>query len=93
MLTDIQKKKFLEISGKDYLGNELKGSFPTQKAYNDPKWKKHSPWIFTYIIEPEPGYLICELVHRLTNNRIFGWDKVGNVLPDQIIEKYFQPHG
>ena len=91
-LTDIQKKKFLETSGKEYLGKELHGDFSTTRAYNDEKWESHSPWIFSYVIEPETGYLICELVHRMTNNRIFGWDKDGNDLLSDITGKYFKPH-
>lgn len=92
MLTDIQKQKFLEISGKEYEGEELKGHFSAQRAYNDKKWEYYSPWIFSYVIEPDSRNLICELVHRMTNNRIFGWDRNGNELPNEIIEKYFKPH-
>jgi len=91
-LTEIQKQKFLEISGMKYEGNEMKGQFSTQRAYNDDKCKEHSPWIFTYVIEPDSGNLICELEHRMTNNRIFGWDKDGNDLSTEITEKYFKPH-
>ena len=91
-LSDIQKQKFQEISGHEYTGNELKGSFQTQNAYNDERGKNHSPWIFTYIIEPETGNLICELDHRMTSNRIYGWDRNGNVLPSEITEKYFTQH-
>ncbi|MGM1055438.1 MAG: hypothetical protein ACQEWG_06090 [Bacteroidota bacterium] len=92
VLADIQKKKFLETSGKKYIGKELKGSFSTKRPYNDEKWEKYSPWLFSYVIEPETGNLICELEHRMTNNRIYGWDKVGNELENEIIEKYFIPH-
>lgn len=91
-LTKIQKTKFFEISGKEYEGDILEGSFKTNRAYNDPKWEKHSPWIFSFVIEPDTGNLICELEHRMTNNRILGWDKEGNELPKDIKEKYFKPH-
>ena len=92
ILTDIQKQKFFETSGMEYKGNELKGHFSTQRAYNDKKWEDFSPWIFSYVIESDSGNLICELEHRMTNNRIFGWDKDGNELPTEITEKYFKPH-
>ncbi len=92
VLTDIQKRKFFETSGKEYTGDELNGQFSTQRAYNDEKWKNHSPWLFSYVIEPDTGYLICELEHRMTNNRIFGWGKDGIELPSDITEKYFKPH-
>lgn len=91
-LTDIQKRKFFETSGKEYTGEELNGQFSTQSAYDDDKWKNHSPWLFSYVIEPDTGYLICEIEHRMTNNRIFGWDKEGNELSTEIKEKYFKPH-
>ena len=92
ILTAIQKEKFLETSGKEYSGKELKHQFLTNKAYNDTKWENHSPWLFSYVIELETNYLICELEHRMTNNRIFGWDKDGNELSSEIKEKHFKPH-
>lgn len=92
LLTDIQKKKFLETSGHEYTGEALKGKFDTSRAFNDPIGEKYSPWIFSYIIEEDTGNLICELVHRMTNNRIFGWDKAGNELPKEVTEIYFKPH-
>lgn len=92
ILTEIQKKKFLETSGKKYAEEELKGRFSTNRAYNNEKWKNHSPWLFSFVIELETSYLICELDHRMTNNRIFGWDKDGNELSNEIKEKYFKLH-
>lgn len=91
-LSEKQKVYFLEISGTDYIEGKLNDSFPTNKAYNDKKWENHSPWIFSYIIESDTGYFICELVHRMTNNRIYGWDREGNELSSEITEKYFKPH-
>ena len=91
-LTDIQKQKFLETSGKEFSGEALKGRFSTTRAYNDPKWEQYSPWIFSYVIEADTGNLICQLVHRMTNNRIFGWDREGNELPSDITEKYYKPY-
>ena len=91
-LTDIQKRKFFETSGKEYTGEDLKGEFSTKRAFNDDKWENHSPWFFSYVIEPDTVYLICELEHRMTNNRLFGWDKDRNELSTDIKEKYFKPH-
>ena len=91
LLTPIQKEKFLSISGYEFTFTELKGRFSTPYPNNDRKWK-YSPWIFTYIIEEETGNLICELEHRMTNNRIYGWDKEGNELPIEILSKYFKQH-
>lgn len=90
-LTQIQKEKFLNISGIEFSFCEFKGQFSTPFPYNDREWKL-SPWIFTYIIEEDTGNLICELEHRMTNNRIYGWDKFGNELPDSVLHKYFTPH-
>jgi len=91
-LSEIQKKNFLEISGVEYQAGELKGQFNTNRAYNDSKGEGYSPWIFSYVIEPDTGFLICELEHRMTNNRIYGWDREGNELPLEILGKHFTPH-
>ncbi len=91
-LTDIQKQKFFKTSGQEYKGNELNGSFLTNRAYNDEKWENYSPWMFSFVFDTETENLICELDHRMTNNRIFGWDKNGNELSNNITEKYFKPH-
>jgi hypothetical protein len=91
-LSEIQKRRFLETCGMEYEGEELQGQFLTRRAFNDDKWEKLSPWIFSYVIEPDTGYLICELDHKMSNNRIFGWDRDGNELPKTITNKYFEPH-
>ena len=90
-LSPIQQQLFLDISGKEYETGKLKGSFSTDRPYNDPDWK-YSPWIFSYVIELETGYFVCEIVHRMTNNRIYGWDSEGNELPSEITDKYFISH-
>ena len=91
LLSSIQKEKFLSISGFEFTFSELKGQFQTPYPYNNKKWDL-SPWHFTYIIEEDTGNLICEIVHRMTNNRIYGWDKEGNELPQEILDKYFKAH-
>lgn len=92
LLSEIQRKKFFETSGQHFRGREREGKFLTKRAYNDEKWEQYSPWIFNYIIESDTGNLICELEHKMTNNRIYGWDKDGNELPEKITLQYFKPH-
>ena len=85
----LRKGKVLTSSGKEFVSGDFAGCFKT--SYPN-KGNDFSPWVFTYVIEEETGNLICELVHRMTNNRIFGWDKLGNKLPNEILHKYFTPH-
>jgi hypothetical protein len=90
-ITEIQKQKFKELSGFEFTFNENKGEFQTPYPYNDKDWKC-SPWHFRFVIEEETNNLICELSHRMTNNRIHGWDVNGNDLKTEILHKYFEPH-
>jgi len=87
-LSDIQKKLFLQTSGYEYDGKQ-RGFFQTDRPYNNSGYQ-HSPWNFSFVIEPETGYLICELSHRMTNNRIYGWDALGNELTYELTKKYFR---
>ena len=91
-LSGIQRQKFFETSGKEYTEGKKQDSFPTNRAYNDKKWEKYSPWIYSYVIDTDTGFFICELDHRMTNNRIYGWDREGNELSPEITRKYFIPH-
>lgn len=88
-LSDIQKELFLKTSGYEYDGKDLQGFFQTDRPYNNSDYK-YSPWTFSYVYVTETGYLICELSHRMTNNRIYGWDAMGNELPYEISKKYFR---
>ena len=95
MLTDTQKELFKDRSGFDYDNmpdecskDEEFTSFRTPYPYNDREWKL-SPWWFTFVIE-ENGNLITEIEHRMTNNRIIGWDKEGKKLSNEITSKYFK---
>ena len=92
LLTPIQKEKFLSISGTEFVSTQLNGEFTTPYPYNNREWDL-SPWHFSYVIEEDTGNLICELSHRMTNNRIYGWDRIGNELSKEILYKYFTPHG
>lgn len=88
-LSPVQKEKFLAISGEVYKeGTE--GNFLTKYPYNNRDWKL-SPWHFTFMLEKETGHFVCELSHRMTNNRIYGWDQEGNELPDEVLHKFFKP--
>ena len=95
-----QLERFRALSGEDYETNSrdysdeggLKtGKFLTKRPYDDKDWRL-SPWNFSFVLEKETGYLVCELGHRMTNNRIHGWDRGGNELPDAILHRYFRPH-
>ena len=77
LLTTIQKEKFLSISGIEFTFEELKGQFTTPHPYNNREWHL-SPWIFTYVIEENTGNLVCELEHRMTNNRKYNFGKLSN---------------
>ncbi len=88
-LSPIQKEKFLAISGEVYRGG-TEGNFLTKYPYNDRDWKL-SPWRFIFVLEKETGDFVCELSHRMTNNRIYGWDQEGNALPDEVLHKIFKP--
>jgi hypothetical protein len=89
LLSQIQKEKFLEVSGIEYDGSQLKGDFSTPYPFNNREWTL-SPWKFSFVFEEETGNLFCELMHRMTNNRVFGWDYAGNELSKDFILKYFK---
>ena len=90
-LSVVQIQKFFEISGTEYDPTKKPGSFPTKYPNNNREWKG-SPWVFTYVFEEHTGYFICELSHRMTNNRVFGWDQDGNELSPDVTSKHFDPH-
>lgn len=91
VISKIQKEKYKDFSGLDYVGSENRGSFQTLYPHNDHNWKS-SPFNFSFIFEQETGNLICELDHRMTNNEIRGWDQEGNDLSEKTTGKYFLPH-
>ncbi len=88
MLTKIQKEKFLEIACIEYDGKTMRGSFLTKYPYNDKSWS-HSPWNFRFQIDTKTGNLYCELSHRMTNNRMYGWNANGDELTLQDIRKIY----
>ena len=90
-LSKIQEEKFISIAGHAYEGKALKGTFKTLRPYNQEDYP-YSPWIFSFVIEEDTGNLICELDHRMTNNRIYGWDTEGRELSTEILYRYFKPH-
>ncbi|MEO0469148.1 MAG: hypothetical protein AAF206_05970 [Bacteroidota bacterium] len=91
ILSKAQEEAFLNLSGKHFDGKSYQVKIRTEFPYNNREWQ-YSPWLFSWVIESESGYLICELVHRMTNNRIHGWDREGNELPAEISHRHFQPH-
>lgn len=89
-LSQIQKQKFLDISGIEYDETQLSTCFSTPYPYNNREWS-FSPWQFSFAFVSETACLFCELTHPMTNNRIFGWDSEGNELSIEEISKYFKP--
>lgn len=87
-LSEIQKEKYCQISGHKYNEGELKGSFTTKIPFNDPGWT-HSPWTFSFVLQSDTGYFICELSHPLTSNRVYGFDRQGFDLPAEVIHSVF----
>ena len=99
-LSSLQQESFLAVSGEEYEAHwgdyiDLRclqvGKFLTKRPNNDKDWKL-SPWRFAFVLEKETGHFICELEHRMTNNRIYGWDRQGNELADDVLHQYFLPH-
>ena len=76
MLSLIQQELFLKASSRPYDGVSTEGEFTTSNN-----------WIFSFVIDDN---LICELYHRMTNNRVFGWDREGNKLDYKITSQYFE---
>lgn len=95
-----QRKRFRALSGEDYetrsknyvdCGELKTGQFLTKRPYDNKDWHL-SAWNFSFVLEKDTGHLVCELGHRMTNNRIHGWDRRGNELPDAILHRHFRPH-
>ena len=89
-LSDIQEGLFLEVAGYPYRGPDHEGVFSTDRPYNRP-WNL-SPWFFCFQFHPDTGYLFCQLDHRMTNNRTYGWDYEGSSLPRELIDEVYPPH-
>jgi len=89
-LSNIQKIKYQQVCGYEYSGNELSGKILTDRPY-DKKWNL-SPWYFSFIFQQYTGFLFCELDHRMTNNRTFGWDYHGNDIDSKLIDTIYPPH-
>ena len=92
MLTKNQKQKFLDISGIEYLEeHELEGKFMTPYPFNNKEWDL-SPWHVSFIFDKSTNYLHIELDHRMTNNRIFCFDKNGESIEGKERFKFYQQH-
>ena len=98
-LSPSQEERFCDISGKRYVAHHeyevdlrylAAGTFMTEYPCNNRDWDM-SPWRFTFVLEKQTGHFICELRHRMTNNRIYGWDQEGNELPDEVLHNFFSP--
>ena len=92
MISELQKQKFLEVSGFEYIESHgLKGLMLTPFPCNDKTWDL-SPWNFRYVYDINTGYLHMELDHRMTNNRIFCVDSNGGSINGEEQFKYFKQH-
>lgn len=89
-LSRVQRERFKAMAGYPYEGDAHEGSFSTDRPHNEP-WDL-SPFWFSYQFHPETGHLFCELDHRMTNNRIAGWDQDGNELARELVEAVFPSH-
>ena len=92
MISEVQKQKFLDISGIEYLEeHELEGKFMTPYPFNNKEWDL-SPWNFSYVYDSVTGFLHMEIDHRMTNNRIFCVDSNGDSINGEEQFKYFKLH-
>jgi hypothetical protein len=82
-----QRKRFKEISGREYPGFQLSGSFATDRPF-DEEWTG-TPWNFSYVFHTGTGNLICEMSHHMTNNRTYGFTYDGNRIEGSVIESIF----
>ena len=90
-LSDVQKSEFKSLSGYEYDGKSMTGHFETDRPYDADDWRL-SAWIFSFEFDTNTGYLYCELDHRMTNNRVSGWDQNGNELSLDLLEKVYPAH-
>ena len=83
-----QREQFISVAGYPYPENTTEGTFKTDRPHNDGEWKLSPFWV-QYIFQEEDGKLFCELSHRMTNNRGYGWDYDGNPLPSEEVEAVY----
>ena len=81
----VQKEKFLSVVGYDYPVEENEGLMKTNRPFNKDDWTL-SPWSVRYKFDTQTGRLFCELSHRMTNNRCYGWSHDGKNLPSEEVE-------
>ncbi len=90
-ISDIQKEHFTNMSGYTYEDKENTPRFKTEYPYNNREWDL-SPWVFAYVFNQDKGTLICELSHRMTNNRVYGWYQDGTEVEMSICKEIFPLH-
>ena len=85
--TQAQKAQYLSVTGHPWQEGTTKGSFSTERPFNKP-WE-YSPWGVRYVFHRDTGHLYCELYHRMTNNRCYGWSIFGLELSEEEIAKVY----
>ena len=76
-MTEFQKEQFYNCSGYKYEDKKELSEFQTEYPYNNREWK-YGPWLFSFQFNEESGDFICELYHRMTNHRVYGWRQDGS---------------
>ena len=101
-ISDKQKELFADLSGVVYDESKIKrldtydfdeetdqhgfrADYPFGRDKNDEAY----PWWFSYVFNESDGTLICELSHRFTNNRVYGWYQNGTKIPYKICDKIY----
>lgn len=82
-----QQNEYLGVTGYPWRDGADEGAFSTDRPFNKP-WDL-SPWGVRYQFDAVTGCLYCELSHRMTNNRCYGWDYAGAPLGDAQIAKVY----
>ena len=84
----LSKETVLNISGYRYEEMKALSEFPTEYLYNNREWK-YGPWSFSYMFDENSEDLICELYHRMTNHRVYGWRSDGTKISETECERVF----
>lgn len=86
--TEAQRKCFVEVTGHPWPAGEIRGEFQTSRPFNDLDWQ-YSPWNVRFEFHSSSRHLYCELNHRMTNSRGYGWDAEGTPLPNAEVAEIY----
>ncbi len=101
-ISDKQKELFADLSGVSYDESKIKmlptyefdeeteqHGFRADYPFGRDKNEEPFPWWFSFVFNERDGSLICELSHRMTNNRVYGWNQNGTELAYAVCEKAY----